>query len=159
MSVNDSSHDPLLDRLLAGDLDGLDPAEIDALEQRLNMDAQLAARLAGVTPVAEAELRNVPPVSDAEWSQVWQTVETAPTRAAAGRRILRLWHTAAAAAACLLLALTWNARQPATPEAWPVTWADSVEIEEVDVTDGGVPFVLSVGTQKSVTMIWVLGES
>lgn len=158
--MNDGNADiqESLDALAADGLDALSPRQVARLEARLNTDAELAARIADRSPMVEPSFRvgGEPPPAEA-WEQVWQRINAAAaSRHTAGWRTLRLWRPlAAAAAACVLMVGLWSVGRGAKAQPWPVEWAHDVEINELEVLDGRMPFVLAGGA-NAVPVIWVL---
>jgi len=146
-----------LDAIAAGELDALDPDQVQRVAAAVNADPALAARLAGIVPrVQPVHRAGVPQPSDAAWERVWQRIAVA-TVGQTRRRVLRLWRPALAAAACALLALIWNLGRAPAPEEWPVRWAQRVEINDLEVPAGVIPLVL-VGESDGVPGIWVLDD-
>ena len=150
-----------LNAVQAGELDALTPDQIARLEEHLNADAAVAARLAGVTPPA-----NVPGQGDVElpsaetWERVWERVDAATTSELPAKRtlfMLRGWRPViAAAAVCVLAVGLWRSR-PASPAAdWPVEWAHEVEVSDIEVFGDGTPLVIAAGTGETIPVIWVL---
>lgn len=160
----------LLDEVTAGRLDALTPEQVEALESRLNDDPAAAARLADALPPADALVTAAAPPAptEAEWRRVWEGIEaafaTGRSRSAAARmdalrrprRILRLWESLSAAAACLALALIWQAGPAPASAGWHMSLSPNVEINSLEVFDDSTPMVLYPGEGGAV--IWVLDD-
>ena len=147
-----------LEALSAGRLDSLSPEQITRLETHLNANPEVADQLAdsmpAVEPVLHAGLEH--PSAEA-WESVWENIESATVRPTTMLpRLLRLWQPLAAVAACLLMVGIWHYSHEAAPEPWPVEWAQEMEINDLQVFDGGIPFVLSAGNDSTISMIWVI---
>jgi len=156
--------DALLDRVAAGELDKLTPTQAAELEAYLNASPPAAARLADLKPPLESVLtKAAPPVRAARWEAMWERIESAS--AAPGGlqrgRILRLMHShafrfVAAAAACLLLLLTW--RVVTSPAALAIRLSDNVEIEGLEVSDDASSVVSYLGEAGGPVIIGVFAE-
>ncbi|MCK4343081.1 MAG: hypothetical protein KAY37_15305 [Phycisphaerae bacterium] len=165
----DRSQDNLNDALRfveAGDLDALSPDQAARLEAVLNDEPLVAARVSNCIPTpdpalaAALEQLEKPAWPSAErWNRVWGRIEAAtPSGFTPGgrglTRILQIWKPLAAAAACLVLAALWTGQTPA------MQLATDVVINELEVGEGALPFVVSVGGDEGIKVIWVLeGES
>jgi hypothetical protein len=102
-----------LERLLAGEVDHVRDAEIAQLETLLAADDDLAAKLAQTTPTHDlANLDPVPLPTAADWDTAWRQIEAAAAPAPPVRR-LRVWQSASATAAAVLLAIGLWAGPPA----------------------------------------------
>jgi hypothetical protein len=64
----------------------------------------------------------------------------------------------AAAAACLLLAGLLRTVSGPREVSWPLQLARDVEIHNLEVHEGGMPFVFSAGDGSGVEVIWVLAD-
>ncbi|MGD8454569.1 MAG: hypothetical protein PVJ57_22370 [Phycisphaerae bacterium] len=157
--------DDLLNKLAAGELDALSPEEVAALAAHLDANPAAADRVAGLTPPIEPALQaDVPLPGEEAWGQVWAGIEAGRRTGSQPfvRRVLRIVEPVLALAACVLMAVIWNAGEQQATAAWPVEWATTVEIDEIEVADGSVPYVAAVeGDESTVSVVWVLdlGES
>lgn len=149
-----------LDAVLNGRLDQLSPEQAARLEAYLNVDRvtaeALAARVATVEPVLRG---GVPTPSAVAWERVWAGIDAARTarlKAAAQRRVFRIWQPLVAVAASVALLLAWNFTREPGESDWPVTWARDVEINELEVARGSTPLILSGEFDGGIPMIWVL---
>lgn len=164
------AHDNLGDALRAveaGDLDALTPEQVARLEAVLNREPRVAAELGDAIPPLDAGLAaslrdlEAPALPSArKWEEVWQGIELRTGGGVARERglaprILRFWKPLAAAAACLVLAgLWWGTTPPADP--WPMRLATDVEIDDFQVYDDAMPFVVTTGGDSGVKLLWVL---
>jgi hypothetical protein len=160
-----------LQAVKAGDLDALTPEQVARLERVLNDELAVAAQLGGQVPkpderwasALDAVERPGGP-SDATWERIWTRIDNAApvslrqTGQSGAARILRLWKPLAAAAACLLLAALWRAGTPATVKPWPMELATSVQIDQLEVSEGSTPFVVTTGGENGFDVIWVLQD-
>ncbi|MFH1747548.1 MAG: hypothetical protein ABIG44_10940 [Planctomycetota bacterium] len=159
--MNDAHNDiqELLKLVEAGRLDALSPEQITLLEARVNADPELAAVLEDQQPPVEPWLAESVEEPDADaWENLWQQVDgqSTPSRHIFTRRFIRLWAPlSAVAAACVLMVGLWSFNRGADPADWPVEWADSVEINELEVSGDRLPLVMAAGS-NAVPVIWVL---
>ena len=146
-----------LKALEAGQLDTFTPEQVARLEEHLNADEAAAGRLAGQRPPADPVVQTPAATPSAEaWERAWKRIEAAarPASTRSTGRTLRLWGSAGAAAAAVLLAVgLW--RWPAGDE-WPVEWAQSIEIDDLEVLEGRTAFVTAAQSDEDVPVIWVL---
>lgn len=147
-----------LEALAAGWLDSLSPEQIARLETHLNANPTAADQLADRTPTVEPVLHTGVEHPPAEaWESVWENIESATARPITWLpRLLRLWQPLAAVAACLLMVGIWYFNREAAPAPWPVEWAREMEINDLQVFEGSMPFVLSAGNDGTISMIWVI---
>ncbi len=142
----------------AGRLDELTPEEVRRLETHLDATPADADRLSRVAPPTDPLLQAPPPsVPQPRWDAVWENVTAAAGPARPGPRVLRLWRPLAAVAAAVVLGIgLWDYDRVAAPapDAWPVQWADTVEIDELESAGDTMPLVLSAG-DEAVPVIWV----
>ncbi len=171
MSARPENLDEALQAVMAGDLDALRPDQVAQLETLLNEEPAMAARLANrlaapdallADALAQAERGAVP--SAAVWEQAWERIDAAAPAmpATVGRRralVIRLWKPLAAVAACLLMVAVWKISL-ATPQAedWPMRLATDVQIDQLEVSEGSTPFIISDGAEHPVQIIWVLED-
>lgn len=162
--------DAALRAVAAGELDSLTPAQVAALEEALNREPRVAARLKSCAPVPDPLLaaaltrltQHHAPTKIA-WDRVWERVDEATTpvvarhQATPARVLFRFWKPLAVAAACAVLALTWRFGSPSADE-WPLRLATSVEIVSLEVYDGATPFVIQSGGEHGVSVIWMLPD-
>ncbi len=142
MNARTDNLDRLLERVAAGELDALSLDEIGRLEQHLNENDQAAERLAAASTGRLPALAGLPPASPTadQWAGVWSGVRTAASQRAGPRaphpsRITRLFGIAAAAAACLIAALTWPTTPIARQAEWSLEIAETVQVDELEVFD------------------------
>lgn len=168
MTPNRDNLEAWLEQSLRGDLDGMTPEQIAALEAALNASPELAARASGALPPSDRPAAEIALPTSAEWEGVWSRIESAgaprlrihaasPEALRDGRRereggraapprIFRLWTSVSAAvAACIALALVWRGLF-APPEAgasplWTMSASANVEILELEVYDDAVAAV------------------
>ena len=150
--------DELLERVAAGRLDDLTPAQIAALERHLNAVLAAADRLAGVRPPRDPRLE-IPvtgPVVD-EWDAVWRAIEAGAVaqRLRTPHRLIRLWQAFAAVAACLALGLLWRATGAGRQGA-AVELSNNVVVHELEVFGDASAYVAYAGDESGRAMIWVL---
>ena len=156
-SINDNLRDAL-DAIVTGDLDGHTPDQIARLEARLNANADARASLADVVPAVEPALHaavEVPP--DDVWEDVWQRIDESVS-AEPQPLLLRLWRPLTAVAACVLMVGFWSMGNKPAVADWPVEWAQEVEIDELEVSEGATPLVAAVGSEDPVPVIWVIDD-
>lgn len=157
--------DELLDRVAAGDLDGLTPEQVDALAARLNADADLAARLEGVRPPRGPAADDPVVLPGAgEWEAVYASIEDARASASASvprrasrPRVLRLptWvGSLMAAAACVMFAMLWGPLLNRSNDVWELRLGDDVQVLELEVSDEYTSFV-SYDSAGGAAMIWI----
>lgn len=163
----------LLERVRDGQLDDLAPPEITELEAYLNASPDAADRLAATqaAPTQPIHADLTMPSADA-WNQVWSNIEAtaAPTLHRRGQipttvqplrrpRIIRLWQSLSAAAACLLAAVAWRVGgPPANSPQWTIQLSRDVEIHELEVYDDESVFVAYSESGDGSAIIWVYDE-
>jgi hypothetical protein len=155
--------DDLLDRVAAGRLDDLTPAQVAGLEVHLNATPAAEERLTDVVPTADPRLSASTAVpSDAEWEDVWQRIDSArPARASTARaikRTIRFWQPLAALAACVALLVAWRWGPFSTRSDWPIQLSSDVEVLELEVFGDASAFVSYSDDGQGVTVIWVLDD-
>jgi hypothetical protein len=156
--------DELLDRVAAGRLDDLTPAQVAALELHLNATSAAEERLTDVVPTADPCLSASTPIpSHAEWEDVWHRIDSArPARASTARvirRTIRVWQPLAALAACLALLLVWRWSPFSTAADWPIELSSNVEVLEIEVFGDASAFVSYSDEEHGAAVIWVLDDS
>lgn len=151
-----------------GDLDALTPEAVARLETLLHEQPDLTRRVGHLRAQPDERLAQTLDSADADtlpdaasWERVWRRIDgraQVKRRAAQrGVRILQLWPALTAAAAGLVLAAVWNwPTSPAATEPWTLKLATQVEIQELEVYDGAMPFVVSAGGDHGAEIIWVL---
>lgn len=150
--------DELLARIEAGKLDELGPEDVARLETWLDHDAEALEQLGGMTPPSEPWLSAVDAgPTRAEWDETWAGISSTTSDRHGHLRRRSGVLSGLAVAACLALAALLNINLPAPTDsaAWPVEWAQSVEVE-VEIREGGTPMVFTVGHEDPVSLIWVV---
>lgn len=147
----------------SGRLDALSDAQVSSLESHLEDCAACAARLAGADPPAVSSRNaSLAGPSDAEWSAVWDGIESgsATTDSRPVRARLRLaprfWTMGAAAAALLLAVGLWRVGE------WPgsgphMQLSSNVEVHEIEVFGDATTFV-ALDDRGGAAMIWVVQD-
>lgn len=161
METRDRTILAALEAIAAGELDALSAEDVVRVEEFLNETPAAAAQLAALTPPVEPALRlGIPTPTRAGWQRVWERVDAAGTPATmrVARRVLRFWRPLLAAAACLLLAAIWSLSSPAPRNDWPVEWASSIEVDDIQAFNGDTPFVIGADQDSPIPVIWLLEE-
>lgn len=167
---NERELDQVLAALQADELDQLSPEQVERLAAHLNSHPHDAQRLARVAPAVSPALRDLESLPDEHaWKRVWENVDeatpagpiTSPAQHQA--RVLRLWQSVAAVAACLVLAGLWTLKQPPpatnpSPAGWGFDLAGEVEIQQLEVFGGDTPFLVHTADDSDATVIWVLED-
>jgi|GEM_PF-1385283 len=153
--------------LTAGDLDAITPAQIEQIERALADDAAAVAALGRQTPPLPPSLARALQDWEREqqpaalvWEHMWSAIDAAVLRSrrapvAVGRRRLRLWQSMVAAAAGLILFVSWQAYPLRAVEPWPLRLAGEVDIEQLEVFQDATTFVVSLDGDGG-QIIWVL---
>lgn len=145
--------DELLELLKAGRLDALTADEVERLEAGLNERPQ---EIDGVLArVAADDLPNDwPAPSESEWRRAWVAIERETSGYGYGGP-WRIWRGLAAAAACVLAALSWRF-DAQTPAATPqIQLANQVDIQELEVFGDAFAAVSYSGETGGAAVIWV----
>ncbi|MGE0481278.1 MAG: hypothetical protein AB7Q17_12480 [Phycisphaerae bacterium] len=153
-----------------GQFERLSTDRVAMLEAHLNTCRPCAARLAIARAPRDDGLHRVhaelgaalaPP--RARWERMWTAIEHAVDEAErAPAPLLRLhpdrrWRPLAFAAACAIMVSAWSLSQaPAPATAWPLQLATHVEIDDMQVFDGGTTMLVSTGGEHDVAIIWVI---
>lgn len=139
MNLSKHNLEKLLDRVIAGRLDDLSPAEVAALEQALHAEPALAERLARAMPPVDSAMQvPVAKPTVAEWSRVWGGIERGEAASSSGAnlramRVFSLWKAATAAAACVALFAIWRALPVSRGDGGEVRLASSGNVEILDM--------------------------
>ena len=152
--------DKLLARLRDGAIDELSPEEIAALEAHLNAETEFADALADTVPVPDCPAFDRSGPTAAEWEGVWQSIESAQTQEAGktrSPRFVRFWQPLFAAAACLMLVITWRFGASNTPH-WNAQLSNDVVVHELEVYDDASSMVAYTGDGSGSAIIWVFEE-
>ncbi|MBU0640056.1 MAG: hypothetical protein KKB50_14410 [Planctomycetes bacterium] len=152
-NTNDDIH-AMLDTIAAGGLDSLSPEQVARLEATASYNSAVAGRLARLPATAEPVGGLSPELpSEAHWDQVWQRIA-----AARGPTVLRLarWRPFLAAAAVLVMMVgLWGITQRPAAAAWPVEWAQAIEVDALEAGDDATPCVLAAGVDDEIALIWM----
>lgn len=165
-------HDAL-ELAAAGAYERLSTDRVAMLEAHLNRCRPCAARLARVRAPGNdalhrmhAELGAALTPPRARWERMWAAIEHAVDEGArAPAPLLRLrperrWRPLAFAAACAIMVSAWSLTQaPAPATAWPLQLATDVDIDDMQVFDGGTTMLVSTGGERDVSIIWVIDGS
>ncbi len=158
MSRIDAQLEQLLARLTVEGLDALSPAEVARLEQACEDEAFAARVGALMTPRAEI---TVPAPSAAAWDAAWNSIERSLARSeradvrAAGWTI-RLWQAVTAAAACMLLVISWRAGLGDANPSSRLKLSTNSQIESIENTPTETAYVADLGDDSGSVMIWFL---
>ncbi len=176
MSPPDENLDAALHGLGPDELDGLTPDQVARLEGVLNRHPMIASRFADALPAADpalqhalAALDGVTQPSVQAWDAVWSRIEVglpvavAPPSRSLVPQIVRFWRPFAAVAASLLLARVWlwtNPRPAVQPAAapWPIEIAQSVDFDQIEVSPGHTPVLVSTDPDSGPDVIWVMED-
>ena len=190
MEQRDDDIQELLEAVAAGNFDVLTPENVDRLAAHLNASPEYAAMIADARlPVDPRFQGDITPLNEETWERVWRNIEAGePHRRALPRpRLIRLWQPFAAVAASVALTFAlwsggfaenrsgaWPVTVAQTVEIdeletigdlspfgsraspdWPVAWAQEVAIDEIEVTGDVMPIVVAGGHGDLGPIIWM----
>jgi hypothetical protein len=152
----------LLAAAAAGDFAALTPQQAAVLEAHLNTCSPCAARLARSAPAADAWL--IPAVglpSEEDWDHVWEAIDAATqTRVQqawlARGAVQRLWRPLLAAAACILMVVTWRSVPMSETQAWDLRLSEDVVVHEIETFGDLTSLVVHPAEDDGATVVWFL---
>jgi len=155
-------------------LDDLTPDQVAQLERYLNERPAAAQRLAARRPALAPSLPPAAPVpNDAQWNAAWSRIDSrrdadfgravdadkaagrVPCRARP-RRVFTLWHGIAAAAACIVLVVSWSVFRTSNGGRAPIQPATHARIDNLEVFGDRTAIVMSAGEDDPFPVIWVM---
>ncbi|MBK8913741.1 MAG: hypothetical protein IPM64_03905 [Phycisphaerales bacterium] len=149
-----------LTALREGRFDALTPDAVAAAEAHLNHCAACADKLGAARPVSASDPLVQAPrqPAAAQWRRAWAVIaDRSPSVSSiwrAGRAgILRsAWTPLAAAAACVMMVVSWRfAAPPVESGLWSLAAAGDVRVLEMDVGEGVTAMV-----GDGPTVVWIL---
>ncbi|QOJ15445.1 MAG: hypothetical protein HRU75_12710 [Planctomycetia bacterium] len=149
-----------LTALREGRFEALTPDAVAAAEAHLNTCAACAGQLGAVRPASAGDplVRAAPSPLPVQWRRAWSAIaDRSPASSSIWRGgragILRsAWTPLAAAAACVMMVVSWRlAAPPVESGLWSLAAAGDVRVLEMDVGDGVTAMV-----GDGPTVVWIL---
>jgi hypothetical protein len=146
----------------AGDFAALTPQQAAVLEAHLSACSPCAARLARSAPAADERIAPAVELpSEEDWDHVWEAIDAATqTRVRHARParggVRRLWRPLLAAAACILMVVTWRSVPMSGTQTWDLKLSEDVVVHEIETFGDLTSLVVYPADGDEATVVWFL---